>query len=186
MHRYPYLTGVSKLNDFFDVIRAVEIPKKITYRYLAAIGFSSSNDREFLPFLRMLGFIDSAGVPTSEYAGLKGLQERPAVLRAALLHAYDELFQANPQATNVPENVLIDFFGKQTGGSMAEVMVYTTTFKALTSLADFSKENVLQSKPTSNTISAAVNLNINLPTTTDERVYESLFKYLKDFLTPRQ
>lgn len=187
MYKFPCVKSYEKLESLFESIINSEVPDKFTYRYLADIGFASSKDRDMLPALKMLGFVDEKGLPTDSYRGLKDSSVFKKVLLEAIEDAYQPLFETLPNAKNVSENVLTDYFMKLTEASHANSNAYKKTFLELLRLAEDSEEtqaehNTQEPNSREGLSVKNVNLNINLPTTTDDKVYESLFKHLKDLL----
>ena len=200
MFEFPYIGPYKKLEEVLDAIRSNEVPDKFTYRFLAKIGFPSSKDRDFVPAFRLLGLIDILGRPTAKYTEIRDLQQFEPVLTKAVEDTYKELFETDSNVANVSENVLISYFGKLTGKAHKESVTYTKTFLELVSLSGYKKkgvravegeetkvvQEVVEEQKIQRTIKTRaqnINLNINLPTTTDGKVYETLFKHLRDLLT---
>ena len=196
MFEFPYIEPYKKIEDVLNAVKSNEIPSKFTYRYLVKIGFPSSKDRDFVPAFKLLGLIDSLGRPTAKYADLRDLQQFEKVLSQAVKEAYISIFELDQDVINVLENVLIGYFGKLTGKSYQQATFYAKTFLELVRLANYREtkevvverqaQEVSRQQKVSSTVKTRgqnINLNINLPTTTDEKVYETLFKHLKDLLT---
>jgi len=196
MFEFPYIEPYKKLESVLKAIVEGEIPAKFTYRYLASMGFPSSKDRDFVPAFRLLGLIDSLGRPTARYTNLRDIKQFERVLSRSIREAYIGLFETDAKANNVSENVLMGYFGKLTGKSHRQTDVYAKTFKELVRLSNYKEiveeheeekapiSPMVQKVPsTIKTRGQNINLNINLPTTTDGKVYETLFKHLKDLLT---
>lgn len=185
MSKYPYVEAYDKLPEFFQAVREARMPEKFTYRYFANIGFPSSKDRDFVKALKRLDFIDENSRPTRSYQDLKDAGLFPSAIRKSIEKTYKELLDIDKEAWDVPENVLNGYFGRMTGESLEKTLVLTRTFKGLAALSDHEKKEEkngteeVEGKQMSN-----INLSINLPTTTDEKVYETLFKHLKDLLVP--
>lgn len=187
MSNYPFVEAYEKIPSFFQAVREARTPKKFTYRYFADIGFPSSKDRDFVLALKKLGFIDEKSHPTHHYLRLKDINEFPEVLGERLQEAYDTLFETDKNAIYVSENVLSGYFSRLTGCSVEEALVYSRTLKALVRLSSLSEKKELEEKsflqkPRDKKTASNISLNINLPTTTDEKVYESLFRHLKDLV----
>jgi hypothetical protein len=176
-----------KLNNFFEAIQKAETPTKFTYRYFAQLGFPSSKDRVFVLALKQLGFIDEKGCPTEDYHSLKDLRQFEGTMKRGIARAYQDLLELDRHITDVSENVLNGYFSRLTGENINKAMIYTRTFKELVRLAGWEKkeEQQIEEKRVVKTAVPNINLSINLPTTTDEKVYETLFKHLKDLVTPR-
>lgn len=203
MFEFPYIESYKKLEDVLNAVRSDEVPSKFTYRYLAKIGFPSSKDRDFVPAFRLMGLVDIMGRPTRKYVDLRDIQNTNAVIEELIDITYEKLFNTDPSAVSVSENVLVGYFGKLTGKSYQQSNVYAKTFLELVRLsgikdfaperrkikAEIGSEEVVLDKDqkkapkTVGTRGQSINLNINLPTTTDGKVYEMLFKHLKDLLT---
>src|SRR5689334_7455876 len=98
----PYLASNKNVGLLFEKIAAAKIPDKFNRPILTqTIGLKGTNDRQLIPLLRALGFIDQANTPTAEYNLLKG-ENRAAALAAGLKRAYGPLFDANQQAHKLP------------------------------------------------------------------------------------
>jgi len=186
MSNFPYVQSYKKLKTFFEAVRRAETPSKFTYRGFAGLGFPSSKDRDFVIALKQLGFIDAKGRPTEDYASLKDVRQFEGTMKRGIESAYTALLELDGNVINVSENVLNGYFGRLTGESLEKVMVYTRTFKELVALAGWDAEEGKEGKGRKEDKKAVSNINISisLPTTTDEKVYETLFKHLKDLVTP--
>ncbi len=179
---FPALTFFDKLPALFNSISQANIPTKFTYRFLMELGFKSSQEREFLPLLKFLNFLTHSGVPTDFYKNLRSSKTLAITLQKAIKDSYAPIFAMEPNAPLIQKADLYACFKQLTSVSAVEVERALETFLALCSLADFGQipdpaSVVGQKTPRS------VRLNITLPTTTDEKVYEVLFKHLKDLVT---
>ncbi len=185
MSNIPYVRSYKKLNTFFKAVQRAETPIKFTYRYFAGLGFPSSKDRDFVVTLKQLGFIDERGQPTEDYSSLKDLRQFEGTMKKGIERAYQSLLELDGNAISVSENVLNGYFGRLTGESLEKVVVYTRTFKELVGLTGWEKEKEQETgdKEEAKKAMSNINISINLPTTTDEKVYETLFKHLKDLVT---
>jgi hypothetical protein len=82
---YPYMVSNNKIKPILDKIAVAAIPQRFTHEFLKKLGFSSSNDRAFLPLFKRLGFISETGTPTKNYAKLKDKTQAPSVLGEQIL-----------------------------------------------------------------------------------------------------
>ena len=201
MAEFPVINSRDRLVALFTAIRGSAVPKRFTYRFLAKLGFKSSGDRVYLPLLKALGFLDSGGKPTPDYQAVRDQSLLAETLREALTRLYQPLFQVDTNLPNVPEDVLIGYFSRFSAGPSSLLERQKEAFGVLCSLADLGA-NPLKSqitrKPEQEQLAETkqngkdghdnkstrrkVNISINLPTTTDEKVYDSLFRHLKDLL----
>ena len=121
-------------------------------------------------------------------------------MAGALRTGYAELFSHYPDAHNRSDAELEDYFSANTSVSGATVTFMARTFKALCKLADSEKmtSNELDAESGSQDLASghaagttsprvlpvAININIQLqlPATQDEGVYEKLFQSMKKHL----
>ncbi len=186
MYAFPLLTNLDKADALFSILADIEAPAKFTYRYLSGIGFASSSDRELIPFLKALGLLDIMGHPTKSYFEIKDKGSFNKFLSVRITEIYKELFEADANVSNVPSSTLAGYFGRLSGSSTAVSTQYASTFLYLCRIAGFkspSPVNVDRKESRATVSSPKLNVNIAIPATTDERVYETLFKHLKDLLS---
>ena len=115
----------------------------------------------------------------------------------AIKNAYKPLFDTYPDAHRKDKEALRNFFASKTGHSERTLEKIILTFKALCNLADFENEDesttpvndateLVNSASQSRSLDRlatgfAININIQLqlPETHDEEVYDKLFRSLK-------
>ena len=118
-------------------------------------------------------------------------------MASALKNAYADLFDTYSNAYKENDSVLFDFFKGNTGAADRETGLMLKTFQNLCALADFEAvpaEAVVSEAPVSPrekvthipTLPSGLTVNINvqltLPATDDETVYDKLFSSLKNNL----
>jgi Family of unknown function (DUF5343) len=96
----PYLSSYKNVATLFDKIASARIPETFNHQFLQdTIGLKSTSDRPLIPFLRNLGFIDSANKPTPKYSLLKGSRDqRRTAIAEGVLTAYGPLFDSDEKA----------------------------------------------------------------------------------------
>ena len=53
-----YMTGsFSKISLYFDTMLTAKAPEKFTIKFMSDLGFTSSNDRQFVNVLKLLDFL---------------------------------------------------------------------------------------------------------------------------------
>lgn len=201
---FPYTQVTGKLKSFFEKIQQVGIPPIVDKEWLASIGFSASNDYRIIAVLKFIDFVDQAGKPTDRWSKYRDKSRARKVLAEAIQKGYTELFQTYSDAYQRKNDELKSYFGTSTKGG-AQVISYTvTTFKNLCEMADFSDvakeapmfkeltpsqetevdlgatKNIIQGLGTGITIN--INIQLSLPDTTDETVYDKFFAALKKHL----
>jgi len=66
-----YVLPTNRLADLFSRIRDGQPPDRFTMQHLKDWGFTSTNDRPFIPLLKALGFLTAEGVPTARYSNYR-------------------------------------------------------------------------------------------------------------------
>jgi hypothetical protein len=195
----PYTPNPPNVKKFFDKIQAAGIPPKLHQAYLPTIGFKSSNDRYLIGLCKSLGFVDTAGKPTTKWSDYKDRNKAPKVMVDAIKTAYADLYSTYPDAEKKDDDTLQDYFAStsRVADSVARLMV--RTFKSLCELADFEAvaveehvttptapagEKVGEIPPGTKPITLNVNIQLQLPATEDVTIYEALFSALKKNLFP--
>ena len=59
-----YVLPINRIPDIFAKIRDGQAPEQLTQQLLKDWGFTSKNDRAFIPLLKALGLLTSDGKPT--------------------------------------------------------------------------------------------------------------------------
>lgn len=195
MTDYPYMMSNNKIQPIITKIQQAARPAKFTLDFLRTLGFTSTNDRAFIPLAKKMGFLMDDGTPTLLYDQLKDPTLTAKVLATQIRILYSDLFAINTEIQRAPESEIKGAIGRVTGKDEEGVIRIYNTFKALCSISDFSSEiltNVAPEKSeeiittpipvTSKKNGFHYNIQIHLPATTDISVYNAIFKSLKDNL----
>jgi len=192
--KYAYTTVPGKISILFEKIRKSGIPPVADNDWLMKVSLTDSNDPTLLTVLRFLHFIDQSGEPTEVWANYLGAAPRK-VLANAIRKAYGGLFQQFKNPYDYKTKDLVNFFRGETKASEAVAGRMATTFRNLCKLADFGEHagGVVSAGKTGDGLSVnagegtgrvpvQVTVNVNLPETTDEKVYRNFFTALKETL----
>jgi len=200
MGKYPYILNSGSLRRFLETIPKIGTPSKITQPSLPTLGFKSSADRPIVSILTFIGFLDQNNNPSQSYKDFKVATKAGAVMASALKKAYANLFEIYPDACNTDDKTLKDFFTPTTDAGEQVVEKTVATFKVLCGFADFKatveerkgeeergKAKGEERKGAQMPAGVTINLNIQLalPATEDAKVYENIFKALRDNLLSR-
>lgn len=198
-----YLTSTKRLSEIFDAIKTAKAPEKFSQRFLESLEFKTKGDRLIINLLKALNFIDSDGKPTERYFEFLDQSHSGVVLAQAIQDAYKDLFAININAHTLSKQDIIGKLKTLTQGqySNSVISLMAMTFLALVELADFSspkpkempsvqniEENIPESNPTKlkrelNLGGLVYNIQLILPETRDTKVYDALFKSLREHLT---
>jgi hypothetical protein len=197
---------------YFDAVLDAQPPDRFSIKFLENLGFTSTNDRLFIGILKDLGFLNADGVPQQRYFEFMDRSQAKYILAEGIRDAYSDLFAVNSRANELPvaevKNKLRTLFaGKKTDNVIERV---AKTFTALCEYADFTKppspitakkedektgkkeELAVKKDHGIQTTGGAISLdslqyhiNIVLPETRDQAVYDAIFRSLRDHLGTR-
>lgn len=200
-----YMTGsFTKIPQYFDTMLTAKAPDKFTTKFMADLGFTSSNDRQFVNVLKAIGFLDDSGTPTERYFKFLDQSFSKQMVAEGIREAYEDLFALNTSAHKLTKAEVEGKFKTLTNGSKknATIGYMASTFLNLCGYADWSdaQSSTIQIK-SSNTDTAQNNnteipnsipvlssergridlnydIHIHLPATRDQAVYDALFASL--------
>ncbi|MEW6114372.1 MAG: DUF5343 domain-containing protein, partial [Thermodesulfobacteriota bacterium] len=199
MKDYAYTTVPGKLKPLLAKIREVAVPGKVTQQWLSSIGFKSSNDRSMLPVLAFIGLVDEPGAPTAKWKELRGANYK-AVLAEGIREGYAELFATYEDAHQRTDEELRHFFGTRCSAGSQVLARIVATFRHLCDLADLKLSAPTPTAPTDGQgklglrptgdlspihmppLAININIQLSLPETTEELVYDRLFAALRRHL----
>ena len=203
-----YLTSTKNLEGMLNAIRSAQAPDKFTIAFLESLDFKSSSDRLVIGVLKSLGFIDDAGKPTDRYFGYLDQTQSERVMAEALRAAYEDLFRINVNAHQLAKSDVINKFKTLSQGKISESVLdkMALTFFALVKHADFSAASIEQQtakdagqaeedtgaqheEGRADRHSKGIklgglvyNIQIVLPESRDQAVYDALFQSLRRHL----
>lgn len=196
---------------YFEAMLDAEAPERFTTRFLEGLGFKSTNDRLFIGVLRELGFIDTDGVPASRYFDFLDRSQSARIVADGVREAYSDLFAVSKNAdglstTEVKNKLRTLYKGSKKSNLINRV---ASTFAALCEYGDFSSPRTTEppkkddekkpsgakgdtkapAKEPTPSLGSGVSLdslqyhiNIVLPESRDQAVYDAIFKSLRDHL----
>ena len=194
MPSFPYMSNPAKIKQFLEHVQSASIPPKVTQNYLLSAGYKSKNDRPLIKIMEFIGFLDPSGAPTSVWRDYRAKAGATVVLAKAIQTSYVDLFAMYPDAFRKDDEALRNYFTPKTDVGESTINYIVLTFKNLCKLADFegvSAEAVVSEPLTSPREEAAgiptvtpgltvnINIQLTLPATDDESVYDRLFASLK-------
>jgi hypothetical protein len=203
-----YLTTSKNLQAILASIQNAQAPETFTVNFLNSLDFKSSSDRLIIGVLKSLGFLDPSGKPTTRYFEYLDQTRAPIVLAEGIRAAYSDLFQVNKKANEMTRAELTNKLKTLSQGQLAESVLdkMVMTFQALVAQANFEETakvtqdterapaaDVNQKEPDKSGSAArstdglslgglVYNIQIVLPDTRDQAVYEALFRALRSHL----
>lgn len=201
-----YVLPTKRIPAFFEQVRNGQAPELFTQQLLKDWGFTSSNDKAFLPLLKALGFLSSDGRPTQRYHDYRDHSKAKYVMADAIRDTYSDLFLIKEHPTNSDKSAIEGKFKSFHNVSDNVASLMAATFFSLLTLADLSgnsntkvpqSNDAMADKPADedkgngeerkrpaplHRPSLHYNVQIHLPSTKDVEVYNAIFKSLKDHL----
>lgn len=206
-----YTLKPNAVPSYFDAILDAQPPERFSIKFLEKLGFTSTNDRLFLGILKDLGFLNRDGTPQPRYFSFMDRSQSKGVLAEGIKEAFADLFAVNTKANEFKAEDIKNKLRTLYAGKKSDVVInnIASTFRALCDYADFSSppsakperaqaaiqpatpenDNPLSittdKSPASGKIKIAglqYHINIVLPDTRDQAVYDAIFKSLREHL----
>lgn len=207
-----YTLKPGSIPAYFDALLDAQPPERFSIKFLENLGFTSTNDRLFIGVLKDLGFLNADGVPQPRYFDFLDRSRSKQVVAAGIRDSYSDLFAINTKAnellaTDAKNKLRTLYSGKKTDGVIDRI---AKTFAALCEYADFSQvtpttatteviEDKKKGTPPHKKPEAGVqalgqaialdslqyHINIVLPETRDQGVYDAIFRSLREHLGTR-
>jgi hypothetical protein len=155
--------------------------------------------------LKSLGFLTQDAKPTERYFRFLDQTQSAAVLAEGIREAYADLFHVNTKAQNLTQSEVINKLKTLSQGQLSEAVLekVAMTFAALCRLADFkapapppqpAEATLEEERPDAEAIRPLqsrsrlglgglhYNIQIILPETRDAKVYDAIFRSLREHL----
>jgi len=201
---YTIKTGA--IRAYFQSMLGAEAPDRFSIKFLENLEFDGSNDRLIIGVLKELGFLNADGVPQQRYYEFLDKSRSWTILADGIREAYAELFAVNKDAEKLDVDGAFNKLRTLYKGTKKDTVIrnIAKTFVALCEIADFSKPKppqkeeekidqnpVTKPDPDSNGPSSLkpvsvgalqYHINIVLPDTRDQAVFDAIFKSMRDHL----
>jgi len=199
-----YTLKPGSISEYFSAILKAEAPERFTYRFLENLGFASTNDRTIIGILKELGFLDSDAVPQDRYHAFLDKSRSKHVLADGIREAYSDVFDVNKKSNELDVEDVKNKLRTLYKGSKkdAQIARIASTFVALCQEADFgrAKESTQHRKPDEakpeptrevptdgsrpplSVDALQYHINIVLPESKDQAVYDAIFRSMREHL----
>ena len=206
-----YTLKPNAIRAYFEAMLDAEPPERFSYRFLEKLEFKSTNDRLFIKILKDLGFLDADGVPTDRYFEFLDRSRSENVVADGIREAYADLFAVNTRAYDLAVADVKNKLRTLYKGAKSDTVIdrVASTFVALCEYAEFtqttrsikdragvgdandtgddgerSETTTSSARPSGSLTLGALQYHINivLPESRDQAVYDAIFKSLRDHL----
>jgi hypothetical protein len=195
---------VNRIVPILNAIQTAKAPEKFTQRFLESLEFKSPNDRLMIGVLKALKFLTDDGKPTVRYYEFLDQTQAPRVLAEGIRDAYSDLFQVNIHAETLTKSDLINKIRTLSQGQLSDAVMdkMALTFTELSKLADFKAPTAPKEQPVTlpqektaeppaehhqargklHIDGLVYSIQIVLPESRDQAVYDALFRSLREHL----
>jgi hypothetical protein len=206
MASLPYLASPGSIKSALDRIRSAATPDRVTVDFVTTkLQIKGGTGFAILPYLKKIGFVASDGSPTDLYRRFRNNATAGAAVADAIKIGYKDLLQVNEYFYELDDKKLLDLIIQVTGAEAKSPVAKATlsTLKSLKSFADFDAQKSVELPTSSKEISPNIadmgsqmrspekervglnlsyTINLNLPATSDQAVFNAIFRSLKDHL----
>ncbi len=207
MANLPYMSSSNSLKTAFEKIRTAATPQRVTTDFVnKVLQLKGGTGGAVTPFLKRVGFVASDGTPTDLYKSFRNPATGGPAMAAAIREGYAELLKANEYFYRLSDKDLLALIVQVTGveADNAAARMTLTCLNVLKSYADFetaestptvgerlSIEDTsgraiptqqLQSQSGGVGLNLSYTINLNLPATADQAVFNAIFRSLKEHL----
>jgi hypothetical protein len=208
----PYLSSTGLLQDLLKKIQEAPPPTRFSQDYLFTnLKFKKSGSTmPFIPFLKRIGFLSNDGAPTDIYKKFRN--PNPMISGQAIAEsfriAFKDLYARNEYWHKLNKDDLKNFLIEvlEVDGKNSALGFLLRTIETLKKYANFSEVSIeedidaegkgepLEKIPERNDhvekkkqsdlegINLSYTINLNLPETSDGKVFDAIFKSLKEHL----
>jgi hypothetical protein len=202
MPSLPYLASPGSLRSALERIRSAATPPRVTGDFVQTVlQIKGGTGRVLPPYLKRIGLVATDGTPTDLYKRFRNSATAGAAVADAIKIGYRDLLQANEYFYRLDDKKLLELIIQVTGveAKSAVAKLTLSTLKILIALAQF--EATTPTEPAEATtaplpdivrsdtdaretlgLNLSYTINLNLPATSDQAVFNAIFRSLKEHL----
>lgn len=202
----PYVASPGSIKTALEKIRSAATPERVTKDFVTTVlQIKGGTGGNIPPFLKRIGFVGSDGAPTDLYRRFRNPATGGAAVADAIRLGYKDLLQANEYFYRLSDKELLALIVQVTGveADNRAASLTLSAIKALKSFADFEaveaaegndQQPVREAPPRALDLPAlqsgnghiglnlSYTINLNLPATADQAVFNAIFRSLKEHL----
>ncbi|MGB6691319.1 MAG: DUF5343 domain-containing protein [Terracidiphilus sp.] len=201
----PYVAAPGSIRTALEKIAEAATPERVTGDFVQTVlGIKGGTGRAIIPFLKKIGLVGSDGTPTALYKQFRNKSTGAAAIASAIKIGYKKLAEVNEYFYKLNDADLQSLVVQVTGGkpNSSTVSQVCRSLKALRTFANFElqpdeKASVIVSVPDQPRepertvvpgeanglgLNLSYTINLNLPATSDQAVFNAIFRSLKEFL----
>jgi hypothetical protein len=205
----PYLASPGSVKTALDKMRSAATPDRVTGDFISTkLQIKGGTGAALIPYFKKTGLVASDGTPTDLYKKFRNPSTGGSAIAEAIKIGYRPLAEVNEYFYDLNDKDLLNLIVQVTGTEQDNKVAKLTlsTLKTLKSYADF--ETSEHTEEMENRISVpapdvsytqykdipdrkvglnlSYTINLNLPATSDQSVFNAIFKSLKEHLLNEQ
>jgi hypothetical protein len=198
----PYLPTPGSIKTALEKIQSAATPERVTTDFIQTkLQIKGGTGASISAFLKKVGFANSDGTPSDLYKRFRNGPTSGEAAAQAVRIGYRELFEVNEYCYELSDKDLLSLVCQVTGAAAdsSTAKLTVSTFKNLKSYADFDlKQKAEDFGDDSAAMPAPYNppppqdgklglnlsytINLNLPATSDQAVFNAIFRSLREHL----
>lgn len=203
----PYVASPGSIKTALDKIRSAATPDRVTKDFVTTVlQIKGGTGGNLPPFLKRIGFVGSDGAPTDLYKRFRNPSTGGAAVADAIRLGYKDLLQANEYFYRLSDKELLALIVQVTGvdADNRAAALTLAAIKALKAFANFDVAEALIDTPEQRQpndtgggiftppalhtgsgqvgLNLSYTINLNLPPTSDQAVFNAIFRSLKEHL----
>jgi hypothetical protein len=203
----PYLSTPGSLKTCLEKIKVAATPDRVTQDFITTkLQIKGGTGGALIPYLKKIGLVASDGSPTELYKQFRNKSSAGGAIAKAVKGGYKDLLDVNEYFYDLDDAELFSLIVQVTGAEESSQVAKLTlsTLKSLKAFADFdakepaTAETKTKHRPSSSPSTApdtssppsqrslglnlSYTINLNLPVTSDQAVFNAIFRSLKEHL----
>lgn len=203
----PYVASPGSIKTALEKIRSAATPERVTKDFVTTVlQIKGGTGGNLPPFLKRIGFVGSDGAPTDLYRRFRNPATGGAAVADAIRLGYKDLLQANEYFYRLSDKdlqaLIVQVTGVEADSRAAQLTL--SSIKALKAFADFDavepateppeQASTIDPRPRTQDLpvqqgrngqvglNLSYTINLNLPATADQAVFNAIFRSLKEHL----
>lgn len=198
----PYIASPGSVKTCLERLQQASVPSRVTGDFVQTVlNIKGGTGTALVPFLKKIGFVSSDGTPTDFYKSFRNPSLAKKTMADAIKLSYADLGSVNEYFYELNDSELKSLIIQVTGQKKEDstVKLIFSTLKNLIFFADFSLNNTTETQIVSKETEAhtedsytsykesigmnlSYTINLNLPATNDQSVFNAIFKSLRENL----
>jgi len=202
----PYLASPGSIKTALERIRSAATPERVTRDFVhTKLQVKGGTGAALIPYLKKIGLVASDGSPSELYRQFRNVSTGGAAIAEAIKFGYRDLSKVNEYFYDLPDKDLLALIVQVTGSQEGDQVTKLTfsTLKTIKAFADFDGPVELQKNASGtkieeigrdpsplggrkiaseSSLKLSYSITLNLPASTDQAVFNAIFRSLKEHL----